>query len=64
MRRSMLAFEEQGLHPIASPSALVSDVSRRNSLMPSELWLRVGDAAVYEWIASAYYRVQGWTATR
>lgn len=64
MRRSMLAFEQQGMHPIASPSALVSNGSSRHPLIPSEVWLRVGDAAVYEWIARGYYWWQGWAVNR
>jgi uncharacterized SAM-binding protein YcdF (DUF218 family) len=43
MRRSMLAFEREGMHPIASPAAL-----------------QIGDAAIYEWLARAYYWWQGW----
>jgi uncharacterized SAM-binding protein YcdF (DUF218 family) len=62
MRRSMLAFEREGLHPIPSPSALVPDRSRgRNWLMPSEQWLQLGDSAIYEWLARAYYWSRGWS---
>jgi uncharacterized SAM-binding protein YcdF (DUF218 family) len=61
MRRSMLAFEREGMHPIPSPSALVPDRSRQGySLLPSELWLQVGDSAIYEWLARAYYWARGW----
>jgi uncharacterized SAM-binding protein YcdF (DUF218 family) len=61
MRRSILAFEQQGLHPIPSPSQLVPDGSTGGSaLLPSDLWLRVGDAALYEWMARGYYWWQGW----
>jgi uncharacterized SAM-binding protein YcdF (DUF218 family) len=61
MRRSILAFEQQGLHPIPSPSQLVPDGSAGGSaLLPSDLWLRIGDAALYEWMARGYYWWQGW----
>jgi uncharacterized SAM-binding protein YcdF (DUF218 family) len=61
MRRSMLAFEQQGMHPIASPSQLMSERSEPgNLLLPNELSLRVSDAVVYEWLARAYYWWQGW----
>ena len=61
MRRSMLAFEQQGLHPIPSPSPLVPDRSTgRSPLLPSDLWLTIGDSALYEWLARGYYWWQGW----
>jgi uncharacterized SAM-binding protein YcdF (DUF218 family) len=62
MRRSMLAFEQQGLHPIPSPSQLVPDrrSAGRNPLLPSDLWLSIGDSALYEWLARGYYWWQGW----
>lgn len=61
MRRSVLAFEQQGMHPMPSPAPLVPDRSRKRSiLLPSELWLQVSDAVVYEWLARAYYWWQGW----
>jgi uncharacterized SAM-binding protein YcdF (DUF218 family) len=61
MRRSMLAFEQQGLHPIPSPSQLVPDYrSRSHPLLPSDLWLSIGDDAVYEWLARGYYWWKGW----
>ena len=57
----MLAFEQQGLHPIPSPSPLVSERSSiGNALMPSDFWLTIGDAAVYEWMARGYYWWRGW----
>lgn len=63
MRRSMLAFEQQGMHPIASPSQLVPDFSRPSSrFVPSDLWLQVGDAVIYEWLARGYYWWRGWLA--
>ena len=61
MRRSMLAFEQQGLHPIPSPSSLAPEHSeQRSAFLPSDYWLQVGDAALYEWIARGYYWYQGW----
>jgi uncharacterized SAM-binding protein YcdF (DUF218 family) len=61
MRRSMLAFEQEGMHPIPSPAALVPDRSPSpNPLLPSELWLQIGDATLYEWLARAYYWWHGW----
>jgi uncharacterized SAM-binding protein YcdF (DUF218 family) len=61
MRRSMLAFEHQGMHPIPSPSPLVPDRStERSRLLPSDLWLQIGDAALYEWLARGYYWWRGW----
>jgi uncharacterized SAM-binding protein YcdF (DUF218 family) len=61
MRRSILAFEQQGLHPIPSPSQLVPEgASGRTALFPNHLWLRIGDAVLYEWVARGYYWWQGW----
>jgi len=61
MRRSMLAFEQQGMHPIPSPSPLVPERSTPASLLfPNELWLQVSDSVLYEWAARAYYWWHGW----
>jgi uncharacterized SAM-binding protein YcdF (DUF218 family) len=60
MRRSVLAFEQQGMHPIPSPSQLVPDQRSRNPLLPSDLWLSIGADALYEWLARGYYWWQGW----
>ncbi len=61
MRRSMMAFEREGMHPIPSPSALVPDRSSPASrLLPSDLWLQVGDSVLYEWLARGYYWWRGW----
>jgi uncharacterized SAM-binding protein YcdF (DUF218 family) len=61
MGRSMLAFEQQGMHPIPSPSSLVPERSiRGNRFLPSDLWLRIGDAVFYEWLARGYYWWRGW----
>jgi hypothetical protein len=57
----MYTFEQQGMHPIPSPSALVTDQAKRRSLLlPSDAWLQVGDSVIYEWLARAYYWWQGW----
>ena len=61
MRRSLLAFEQQGMHPVPSPSQLVPDRSiRSNPLLPSDMGLAIGDAAVYESLARVYYWWNGW----
>lgn len=61
MRRSMLAFEQQGMHPIPSPAPLVPERSASpNPVLPSDLWLQIGDAAIYEWLACGYYWWRGW----
>ncbi len=61
MRRSMMTFEREGLHPIPSPSPLVPERSTpRNPLLPSDLWLNVADGVLYEWMARAYYWWKGW----
>jgi uncharacterized SAM-binding protein YcdF (DUF218 family) len=61
MGRAMRAFEQEGLHPIASPAALVPDrPSGRSALLPSATWLNVGDSALYEWLARGYYGWRGW----
>ena len=61
MRRSMLAFQQQGMDPVASPSALVSETSGARSLfLPGDQWLQLSDSCVYEWAARAYYWWQGW----
>ena len=61
MRRSMLAFEKQGMHPIPSPAPLVPDrTTARNLFLPSDLWLQIGDSSIYEWLARGYYWWQGW----
>jgi len=61
MRRSLLVFEQQGMHPIPSPSPLVPERSSPGSLfLPSALWLQLSDAVFYEWLARVYYWRQGW----
>jgi uncharacterized SAM-binding protein YcdF (DUF218 family) len=61
MRRSMMAFEQQGLRPIPSPAALVPErAAARRLLWPSVMWLDVSNDALYEWLARGYYWWQGW----
>jgi uncharacterized SAM-binding protein YcdF (DUF218 family) len=61
MRRSMLAFEREGMHPIPSTAPLVPERSSQSSrLLPSDLWLQIGDSALYEWLARGYYWWHGW----
>lgn len=61
MRRSIYTFEQQGMHPIPSTSALVPDQAfDRSPLLPSDAWLQVGDSVIYEWLARAYYWWKGW----
>jgi uncharacterized SAM-binding protein YcdF (DUF218 family) len=63
MRRSMLAFEREGMHPIPSPSPLVADrLPRASRFLPSDMWLQIGDSALYEWLARGYYWWRGWLA--
>jgi uncharacterized SAM-binding protein YcdF (DUF218 family) len=63
MRRSMRAFEHEGLHPVPSTSSLVPAKSTpRSWWRPSDIWLHVTDATIYEWMASGYYWWQGWTS--
>ncbi|MCU1381465.1 MAG: hypothetical protein JWL71_162 [Acidobacteria bacterium] len=61
MRRSMRAFAHEGLYPIPSPAPLVPETSEpRSRWLPSDLWLQIADASIYEWLARAYYRWHGW----
>ena len=61
MRRSMLAFEQQGMRPIPSPALLVPEVANpRPAWLPSSLWLGIADDAIYEWLARGWYWWNGW----
>ena len=61
MRRSILAFEQEGLHPIPSPARLVPERSAADRrFWPSAQWLSVSDDAIYEWLARGYYWWKGW----
>lgn len=61
MRRSMRAFEAQGMHPVPAVAPLYPE--RVNSplfLFPNDSSLGIGDQVIYEWLARAYYRAKGW----
>jgi uncharacterized SAM-binding protein YcdF (DUF218 family) len=61
MRRSMLAFGQQGLRPIPSPAPLVPERSKAGSaFVPNHQWLGIADDAIYEWLARGYYWWRGW----
>ena len=61
MRRSMYAFEAQGMRPIPAVAPLHPDrIEQPFPLLPSDAALDIGDQAVYEWVARAYYWWKGW----
>ena len=61
MRRSLAAFAAQGLHPVPSAAALQPDESVTPfPLLPTNAFLEIGNAVVYEWSALAYYWWRGW----
>lgn len=65
MRRSLATFAAQGLHPIPSPAPLYADRPRQPFLlMPNDASFEIGNGAVYEWLARAYYWSRGWTRAR
>ena len=60
MRRSMRAFEAQGMHPIPALAPLYADrLEQPFPLLPSDSALYTGDQVVYEWLARAYYWTKG-----
>jgi uncharacterized SAM-binding protein YcdF (DUF218 family) len=62
MGRSLAVFAAQGLHPVPSPAPLRPDwVSRPFPLFPDDGSLEIGNDAIYEWFARAYYWAEGWT---
>jgi uncharacterized SAM-binding protein YcdF (DUF218 family) len=62
MGRSLATFAAQGLDPIPSPAPLYSDRLREPlSFVPNEAALEIGNGALYEWAARAYYWSRGWT---
>jgi uncharacterized SAM-binding protein YcdF (DUF218 family) len=62
MRRSLAVFAAQGLHPVPSPAPLRPDrLATPFPLLPNDGALELGNDAVYEWLASAYYWAEGWT---
>ena len=61
MRRSMYAFQSQGLHPVAAIAPLYPERHDRPfPLLPTDAALAVGSSVVYEWVARAYYWWKGW----
>lgn len=61
MRRSMYAFEAQGMHPIPAVAPLYPErIEQPFPLLPSDATLDIGDQVVYEWVARAYYWWKGW----
>lgn len=61
MRRSMYAFEAQGMHPIPAVAPLYPErIDQPFPLLPSDATLDIGDQVVYEWVARAYYWWKGW----
>jgi uncharacterized SAM-binding protein YcdF (DUF218 family) len=63
MTRSLRTFEREGMHPIPSPAQLIPDRVRPDPLLlPSDMWLSIGDVAIYEWLARGYYWWRGWLA--
>jgi uncharacterized SAM-binding protein YcdF (DUF218 family) len=62
MRRSMLVFEAQGLHPTPSIAAGHSEGGELDtqSWLPSERGLAVSRTAIREALALGYYGVRGW----
>ena len=63
MTRSLRTFEHEGMHPIPSPAPLLADRSEADPLLlPNDIWLNLGDLAIYEWLARGYYWWHGWLA--
>lgn len=61
MTRSLRTFEHEGMHPIPSPAQLLPDRSEPDPLLlPDDIWLNIGDVAIYEWLARGYYWWRGW----
>jgi uncharacterized SAM-binding protein YcdF (DUF218 family) len=61
MGRSLRTFAQQGMHPVPSASPLVPEKSAaRSAWLPSDLWLQLSDASIYEWLARGYYWWRGW----
>jgi uncharacterized SAM-binding protein YcdF (DUF218 family) len=64
MRRAMAIFQAEGLHPIPSVSQLYSDnVDRPPMFLPSSGSRYLSDIAVYDYAATLYYWLRGWTTT-
>ena len=63
MARSLRTFEHEGMHATPSPSQLVPEQTVPNPrFLPNDMWLNIGDVAIYEWLAWGYYWWRGWLA--
>lgn len=61
MSRSLAAFRAVGLKPVASASELRGDPGDMSwSLAPDRASIGIADAALYEYLAWAYYWARGW----
>lgn len=64
MPRAMATFRAKGMKPIAMPTDFkLPREARRASLMPSPLHLEASDMAIHEYLALAWYRLNGTTET-
>lgn len=64
MPRAMATFRARGARPIAMPTDhKLPREARRASLMPSPLHLEASDMAIHEYLALAWYRLNGTTDT-
>ena len=62
MRRALATFAAQGMNPIPSPAPLHADGDTFEFvLLPNDRSLEIGNDAVYEWFARAFYWAEGWT---
>jgi uncharacterized SAM-binding protein YcdF (DUF218 family) len=62
MRRATAIFQAEGLHPIPSISQLYSDDIVHPSLfLPTSGSRYLSDVAIYDYAASIYYWLRGWT---
>jgi uncharacterized SAM-binding protein YcdF (DUF218 family) len=62
MRRARAIFQAEGMHPIPSISRLYSDdVTHPPLLLPSSGSRYLSDVAIYDYAASIYYWLRGWT---
>jgi uncharacterized SAM-binding protein YcdF (DUF218 family) len=63
MKRSLAVFRRAGLDAIPSAAAFKPDhTNERLRWMPSDTGLWLLDTAVYDFAATAYYSLRGWTA--
>lgn len=65
MRRALGTFRAQGLDPIGSMAPVRSEhLAQPPFLLPNGESMLLSDTAVYDYVATAYYWVNGWTAPR